>query len=125
MEVLLEILKAHFVLVNLGVLVAVLYLVQGYLLPYCLEHYQNVLGHQVALLLPVQLIKQVQQLLLYLLWLGRLLVSSLKVCLCESIGQASKRFTLPVYSGEDVLESLKRDLLLFREVPEHFLDLII
>ena len=48
-EVLLEVLEAHFVFVDLGVLVAVLYFVEGDLPADRLEHHHYVLGNQVPL----------------------------------------------------------------------------
>ena len=48
MKILLEVLKAHLILVNLGVFEAVLNLVQSYLPANHFEHHQNVLRHQIA-----------------------------------------------------------------------------
>ena len=49
MEVFLEVLEAHFVFVDLGVLVAILYFVEGDLPAHRLEHHHYVLGNQVPL----------------------------------------------------------------------------
>ena len=124
MEVFFEILKGHFVFVHFGVLEAILYFVQVYVLLHCLEHSHDVFRNQVALFVFVQMVKQKEEFLIYVLFLDDFVEFGLEVEFGDGFFDGSFYF-LVVNFGVDLGDFVGGDFVALAQAREHFVDFII